>query len=81
MILFLSFTAMANVTTRITLIIPDELARRLDKYCEESGHKKSTLIARWVRKQLDEVNPMPAPVILSAAIQAKESREGFKEQG
>lgn len=34
------------------LLAPDE-ATRFDAYCEERGHKKSTLIARLIREHLD----------------------------
>lgn len=45
------------MSTRVTLILLDDLAIRLKAYCEESGHKKSPLIARLVKRHLDAEFP------------------------
>ena len=44
---------MASHLVRLTVLLKPQEAARLDAYCEESGHKKSTLIARLIRDHLD----------------------------
>lgn len=38
---------------RISVILDQDLGRRFEAYCDERGHKKSTLIARLIREHLD----------------------------
>lgn len=35
------------------MLLNSELAQRFERYCDEHGHKKSTLVARIVREFLD----------------------------
>ncbi len=44
---------MWEVATRVTVLIPDEEARRFEAFCKERGHKKSTLIVRLIKEHLD----------------------------
>lgn len=39
-------------TARIQVLMPVREAERFEAYCQEKGHKKSTLIARLVREHL-----------------------------
>jgi len=39
-------------TARIQVLMPVGEAERFEAYCHETGHKKSTLIARLVREHL-----------------------------
>lgn len=39
--------------SKVTVLLSDDEAARLDGYCRERGFKKSTLIARLVRQYLD----------------------------
>ena len=39
--------------TKISVLLTPEEAIRFEAYCEQRGHKKSTLIARLVREHLD----------------------------
>lgn len=41
---------------KVSVLLPDEDAFRFESYCEEFGHKKSTLIARLVRDFLNREN-------------------------
>lgn len=38
---------------RISVILDQDLGRRFEAYCDERGHKKSTLIARLIREHLE----------------------------
>lgn len=50
---------------RVQVLLSAEEARRFERFCEERGHKKSTLIARLVREHLDregfEAQPLRLP--------------------
>ena len=39
--------------TKISVLLNDEELERLERYCIQRGHKKSTLIARLIRDHLD----------------------------
>ena len=39
--------------SKISVLIPAAEARRFEAYCNETGHKKSTLIVRLIREHLD----------------------------
>ena len=39
---------------KISVIMPDEDARRFNAYCKAKGYKKSTLIVRLIREHLDK---------------------------
>jgi hypothetical protein len=39
--------------TKITVLLSDEEFDRFDRYCQERGFKKSTLIARLIRQYLE----------------------------
>ncbi|WP_187149081.1 hypothetical protein [Phenylobacterium zucineum] len=38
---------------RVQVLIPVEEAGRFEAFCQDRGHKKSTLIARLIRDHLD----------------------------
>lgn len=40
-------------TVRVQVLMPPDEAVRFEAFCQERGHKKSTLIARLVREHLD----------------------------
>jgi hypothetical protein len=52
---------MSSRLVRLTVLLKPDEAERLDAYCEESGHKKSTLIARLVRDHLDHEDQRKTP--------------------
>lgn len=39
--------------SKVSVLLTTEELDRLEQYCEERGHKKSTLIARLIRDYLD----------------------------
>jgi predicted transcriptional regulator len=39
--------------SKLTVLLDDELADRLDRYCHDRGFKKSTLAARLIRQYLE----------------------------
>lgn len=39
--------------TKVTVLLNDEEFDRFDRYCQERGFKKSTLIARLIRQYLE----------------------------
>lgn len=41
------------VPTKISVLVPDDEARRFEAFCSERGHKKSTLIVRLIKEHLD----------------------------
>ncbi len=38
---------------KVSVILPDEDAKRFSAYCKSKGFKKSTLIARLIREHMD----------------------------
>ncbi len=42
-----------TVPTKISVLVPDEEARRFEAFCNERGYKKSTLIVRLIKEHLD----------------------------
>jgi hypothetical protein len=40
-------------TVRVQVLMPPEDAGRFEAFCQDRGHKKSTLIARLIRDHLD----------------------------
>lgn len=38
---------------RVQVLMPPPEAERFERFCHQSGHKKSTLIARLIREHLD----------------------------
>jgi len=40
--------------SKISVLVPEQEARRFEAYCTETGHKKSTLIVRLIREHLDK---------------------------
>lgn len=46
-------TSAPSKQTKISVLLPPDEASRFEAYCQERGHKKSTLIARLVRDYLD----------------------------
>ncbi len=50
---------------RVQVLLRTGEAERFERYCQERGYKKSTLIARLVREHLDregfEMRPMAMP--------------------
>jgi hypothetical protein len=45
---------------RVQVLMKPAEAARFERYCDERGHKKSTLIARLVREHLDREECAPA---------------------
>ena len=45
---------MSTTLIRLTVLLKPEDANRLDAYCDASGRKKSTLVARLIRDHLDK---------------------------
>lgn len=41
------------MAARITVLLPLEDGEKFEAYCQERGHKKSTLIARLIREHLE----------------------------
>lgn len=39
--------------TKISVLVPEEEARRFEAFCVERGYKKSTLIVRLIKEHLD----------------------------
>ena len=53
-------------TRSISVLLTDDEFRRLESFCEDRGHKKSTLVARLIREHLDaEHHQMQAPIFFS----------------
>ncbi len=44
---------MSSSLVRLTVLLKPDEAERLEAYCQESGRKKSTLVARLIRDHLD----------------------------
>jgi len=44
---------MSSATKRLNVLLSPEDSERLDAYCRETGHKKSTLVARLIKEYLD----------------------------
>ncbi len=44
---------------RVQVLMKPTEAARFERYCEERGHKKSTLIARLVREHLEREGYVP----------------------
>ncbi|MGC3091669.1 hypothetical protein PA57_00854 [Pseudomonas aeruginosa] len=42
-----------TVPTKISVLVPDDEARRFEAFCNERGYKKSTLIVRLIKEHLD----------------------------
>jgi hypothetical protein len=42
-----------NPPVRVQVLMPPEDAGRFEAFCQDRGHKKSTLIARLIRDHLD----------------------------
>lgn len=45
---------MNSKQVKVTVLLRPDESRRLDAFCEQRGHKKSTLIARLVRDYLNQ---------------------------
>lgn len=55
------------VPTKISVLVPDDEARRFEAFCNERGHKKSTLIVRLIKEHLDrEQYPFQASLLTPA---------------
>lgn len=55
-----------NIRVQV-LMKPDE-ADRFERYCQQRGHKKSTLIARLIRDHLDDENFQPQAELFSQPV-------------
>jgi len=42
-----------KLLAKITVLLADDEFERFEAFCEQKGHKKSTLIARLIREHLD----------------------------
>lgn len=51
-VIYRSATCRENAVPKISVLLTDADARQFEAYCEERGHKKSTLIARLIREHL-----------------------------
>lgn len=45
---------------RVQVLMKPAEAARFERYCEERGHKKSTLIARLIREHLEREGYVPS---------------------
>ncbi len=59
------------VPTKISVLVPDDEARRFEAFCHERGYKKSTLIVRLIKEHLDR-EQYPFQASLLAPVSAKE---------
>ena len=48
-----------NPTRKISVLLPEEEAGQFDKYCQQLGYKKSTLIVRLIREHLEKQGFQP----------------------
>jgi hypothetical protein len=54
------------VPTKISVLVPDDEARRFEAFCNERGYKKSTLIVRLIKEHLDrEQYPLQGSLLTS----------------
>lgn len=59
---------------KISVLLSDAEEARFSAYCNERGHKKSTLIARLVREHLDREAYAAQPSLLEPAVKDREHR-------
>lgn len=65
------------VPTKISVLVPDDEARRFEAFCNERGHKKSTLIVRLIKEHLDrEQYPLQGSLFTSALTKSQGSIGG-----
>lgn len=65
---------MTAATVRVQVLLSPVEAERLDGYCREKGHKKSTLIARLVREHLDREGFPDQPDLFVTTVPARKAR-------
>ena len=54
--------------SRISVLLTDAEEARFAAYCEERGHKKSTLVARLIREHLDREGYAMQPSFLEPTV-------------
>ncbi|HEV2293394.1 MAG TPA: hypothetical protein VGR35_06030, partial [Tepidisphaeraceae bacterium] len=72
------------------MLLPEHEYERLDAYCRDRGHKKSTLVARLIRQYLDmegygaqagiALRTWGAPESVRRCIRARRPRDSSPEQ-
>lgn len=61
-----------TVPTKISVLVPDNEARRFEAFCSERGYKKSTLIVRLIKEHLDrEQYPFQGSILTSATTKSQ----------
>ncbi|MFT0850326.1 hypothetical protein VRY85_06030 [Achromobacter sp. F4_2707] len=50
---YLAPGASVTVPKKISVLVPDPEARRFEAFCNDRGHKKSTLIVRLIKEHMD----------------------------
>lgn len=50
----MSIIGKLTLPTKISVLVPDDEAVRFESYCNDRGHKKSTLIVRLIKEHLDK---------------------------
>lgn len=56
------------VPAKISVLVPDDEARRFESFCNERGYKKSTLIVRLIKELLDrEQYPLQGSLLAPAS--------------
>ncbi|MFT0532440.1 hypothetical protein ACMHYJ_06335 [Castellaniella hirudinis] len=69
------------VPRKISVLVPDDEARRFEAFCSERGHKKSTLIVRLIKEHLDkEQYPFQGSLLTMASAKDKSSVNAKKSQ-
>ncbi len=61
-------------TVRIQVLLNPDIAERFESYCQERGHKKSTLIALLVREYLDREGYPGQETLFSSMFEKNEER-------
>ncbi len=60
--------------TKISVLVPDEEARRFEAFCNDRGYKKSTLIVRLIKEHLDrEQYPFQGSLLAPAGEKSRNS--------
>lgn len=69
------------VPTKISVLVPDDEARRFEAFCNERGYKKSTLIVRLIKEHLDrEQYPFQGSLLTPASTKDRDSVSAKKSR-
>lgn len=69
------------VPTKISVLVPDDEARRFEAFCSERGYKKSTLIVRLIKDHLDrEQYPFQGALLTSGSADGRDSASSKKSR-